>query len=96
MSCQIKINNHINLINSQAYNDYGMGCLQYYMYFDTCNIVNNPFHSHCMLVSLYGNCIKKTGPRSAVGNVSGYRCEADCRSRGRKFDPIPVPYFRGD
>ena len=24
-----------------------------------------------------------TGPRSAVGNVSGYRCEADCRSRGR-------------
>ena len=23
----------------------------------------------------------KTGPRSAVGNVSGYRCEADCRSR---------------
>ena len=21
-----------------------------------------------------------TGPRSAVGNVSGYRCEADCRS----------------
>ena len=26
-----------------------------------------------------------TGPRSAVGNVSGYRCEADCRSRGREF-----------
>ena len=37
-----------------------------------------------------------TGPRSAVGNVSGYRCEADCRSRGRKFDPGRVPYFRGD
>ena len=37
-----------------------------------------------------------TGPRSAVGNVSGYRCEADCRSRGREFDPGPVPYFRGD
>ena len=35
------------------------------------------------------------GPRSAVGNVSGYRCEADCRSRGREFDPGPVPYFRG-
>ena len=31
-----------------------------------------------------------TGPRSAVGNVSGYRCEADCRSRGREFDPGPV------
>ena len=37
-----------------------------------------------------------TGPRSSVGNVSGYRCEADCRSRGREFDPGPVPYFRGD
>ena len=37
-----------------------------------------------------------TGPRSAVGNVSGYRCVADCRSRGREFDPGPVPYFRGD
>ena len=37
-----------------------------------------------------------TGPRSAVGNVSGYRCEADCRSRGREFDPGLVPYFRGD
>ena len=37
-----------------------------------------------------------TGPRSAVGNVSGYRCEADCRSRGREFDPGPVPYFHGD
>ena len=37
-----------------------------------------------------------TGPHSAVGNVSGYRCEADCRSRGREFDPGPVPYFRGD
>ena len=40
--------------------------------------------------------LKFTGPRSAVGHVSGYRCEADCRSRGRKFDPGPVPYFRGD
>ena len=37
-----------------------------------------------------------TGPRSAVGNASGYRCEADCRSRGCEFDPGPVPYFRGD
>ena len=37
-----------------------------------------------------------TGPRSAVGNVSGNRCESDCRSRGREFDPGPVPYFRGD
>ena len=37
-----------------------------------------------------------TGPRSAVGNVSGNRCESDCRSRGREFDPGPVPYFPGD
>ena len=37
-----------------------------------------------------------TGPRSAVGNVSVYRCVSDCRSRGREFDPGPVPYFRGD
>ena len=35
-------------------------------------------------------------PRSAVGYVSGYRCVSDCRSRGREFDPGPVPYFRGD
>ena len=38
----------------------------------------------------------QTGPHSAVGNVSGYRCVSDCRSRGREFDPGPVPYFRGD
>ena len=37
-----------------------------------------------------------TGPRSAVGNVFGNRCESDCRSRDREFDPGPVPYFRGD
>ena len=37
-----------------------------------------------------------TRPRIAVGNVSGYRCVSDCRSRGREFDPGPVPYFRGD
>ena len=37
-----------------------------------------------------------TGPRSAVGNVSGNRCESDCRSSGREFNPGPVPYLRGD
>ena len=37
-----------------------------------------------------------TGPRCAVDNVSGNRCESDCRSRGREFDPSPVQYFRGD
>ena len=33
------------------------------------------------------------GPRSAVGNESGYRCVSDYRSRGREFDPGPVPHF---
>ena len=37
-----------------------------------------------------------TGPRTAVGNVSGNRCESDCRSRDCEFDPSPVPYFCGD
>ena len=37
-----------------------------------------------------------TVPHSAVGNVSVYRWVSDCRSRGRWFDPGPVPYFRGD
>ena len=36
------------------------------------------------------------GPRSAVGNVSGYRCASDWRSRGREFDPGPAPCFCGD
>ena len=37
----------------------------------------------------------RTRPRSAVSNVSGNRCESDCKSRGREFDPGPVPYFSG-
>ena len=36
------------------------------------------------------------GPRSAVVNVSVNRYQSDCKSRGREFDPGPVPYFRGD
>ena len=40
--------------------------------------------------------LRLTGPGSAVGNVSGNRCECDCRSRGLEFDPGPVQYFRGD
>ena len=40
--------------------------------------------------------MKLTWPCSAVGNMSGNRCESDCRSRGREFDHSPVPYFRGD
>ena len=37
-----------------------------------------------------------TGPRSAVSNMSDYRCVSDCRSMGREFNPCLVPYFRGD
>ena len=37
-----------------------------------------------------------TGPYSAVGNMSDFRCASDCRSRGREFGPGPVPYFHGD
>ena len=49
------------------------------------------------LLGIYAFVLKRsTGPRSAVGNVSGYRCVSDCRSRGREFDPGSVPYFRGD
>ena len=50
------------------------------------------------ILSIFCNEFNKsnTGPRSAVGNVSGYRCVSDFRSRGREFDPGPVPYFRGD
>ena len=33
---------------------------------------------------------------NAVGNVSGYRCVSDCRSRGREFDPSSVLYFHRD
>ena len=33
------------------------------------------------------------GPRSAVGNVSEYRCVSDCRSRGHEFDPVQSHTF---
>ena len=38
----------------------------------------------------------KRGLRSAVGNVSDYRCMSDCRFRGHEFDPGLVGYFRGN
>ena len=54
-------------------------------------------HQSVRHILLAGYLIKcNAGPRSAVGNVSGYRCVSDCISRGREFDPGPVPYFRGD
>ena len=37
-----------------------------------------------------------TRPCSAVGNMFDYRCVSDCRSKGREFDPGPVPYFEID
>ena len=39
------------------------------------------------------NDVEFTRPRSTVDNMSGYRCESDCRSRGREFDPGLVQYF---
>ena len=32
-------------------------------------------------------------PRSAVGNVSDYRCASDCRPSGREFDPASFHTF---
>ena len=52
--------------------------------------------SGSILLAIEGTIIKQTGPRSAVGNVSGYRCVSDCRSRDPEFNPGPIPYFRGD
>ena len=37
---------------------------------------------------LFLTIIHTTWLRSAVGNVSGYRCESDCRSRGHKFETV--------
>ena len=37
---------------------------------------------------------KIPGMGSEVGNVSGNRCESDCRSRGREFDPSPILLWR--
>ena len=55
-----------------------------------------PFTPREQYIFRHDDTFSSTGPRSAVGNVSGYRCVSDCRSRSREFDPGPVPYFRGD
>ena len=47
-------------------------------------------------LDLHPHFVCDTGTRSTVCNVSGNRCESDCRSRGHKFDPSLVPYFHGD
>ena len=59
--------------------------------------VNYLTHRRTNTVKLFHTTdISVAEPRSAVGNVSGYRYVSDCRSRGGEFDPGPVPYFRGD
>ena len=64
---------------------------------DPFKIQNGQIYPDCIKLC-FGKSIrmKGAGPRSAVGNVSGYRCMSDCRSRAREFDPGLVPYFRGD
>ena len=49
-----------------------------------------------LFVAICLRLTKNTRPCSAVGNMSGNRCESVCRSRGHEFDPGPVPYFHGD
>ena len=63
---------------------------------DMQNFLKLGSHNRKKHLSLSNSTTVSAGPRSAVGNVSGYRCVSDCRSRGREFDPGPVPYFRGD
>ena len=53
------------------------------------------FLSYISIVK-YERHVNLAGLRSTVSNVSGYRCVTDCISRGCKFDPGQVPYFRGD
>ena len=62
----------------------------------TRNVAQCPLHHVTYAPTEFELLLQSTGPRSAVGKVSGNRCETDCRSRGREFDPGPVPYFRGD
>ena len=50
----------------------------------------------CDITQPKNSCLLWTRPRSAVDSVSGNRCESDCRSRGREFNPGLVPYFHDD
>ena len=77
----------------------------FYVYAETLQKIKNLdtcLHHNCRHIEHLVTKKKKvfllfpTWPRSAVGNVSGYRCVSDCNSRGREFDPGQVPYFRGD
>ena len=56
----------------------------------SCITLLNFFITECMYTLKTIITLPCTWPRSAIGSQS------DCRSRGREFDPGPVPYFRGD
>ena len=61
------------------------------------SFIEHPEHTFWKeIIKIVNKYAPIAGPHSAVGNVSGYRCVSDCRSRGREFDPGPAPYFRGD
>ena len=49
-------------------------------------------NSLCFAVSLVTELFT-TGSGNTVGNVSGYECVSDCRSRGCEFAPGPVLFF---
>ena len=63
-------------------------------------MVFNPFKMsvqfYFRLHQLFPKSLLITRPHSTVGNVSGNRCESDCRSRGRELALGLVPYFPGD
>ena len=46
-----------------------------------------------IIVSIIRYCESVSGPHSTVGNLSDCRYVSHCRSRGREFNPSPVPYF---
>ena len=75
-----------------------IGKVVWVLSFDLLRIRINTAFRYSYVISVFRHFLDKikTGPRSAVGNVSGYRCVSDCRSRGREFDPGMVPYFYGD
>ena len=57
--------------------------------FNTCHMPTDEKQNRVMVLV---HCTS-TGLLSAFGNVSGNRCQSDCRSRGREFDLGPVPYL---
>ena len=41
-----------------------------------------------LLIFFFQNQLFRAGPRSAVGNVSGFRCMSDCRSGVASSNPV--------